>query len=589
MTAIVTLNGVPTEDATLTYSVAPGYVPMGLGTWQTSDDGTTWITVGTGISFTPGDAEVGKFLRVEVDAWSIGLLSPPGPNFSGASTVLNVNDVPEGFIAIDGTVERGATLVLMGELSDDDGPPASIADMSVTWQAYDEGIGWRVVQEADLTAEDPLDWATFTPTEADVGHQLRAVLCYVDGHGTAETLISDATAPVGWGNHAPTGAIVLDGASVRGQAITADASALADADGMGDVSLRWEREEDGDWTPIDGATAPAYTPGAADIGHALRAAATWTDGHGTVETVYAPTGTIAPRAIALPPHEDGAPLSDAAETYSSADLAARIADGDVLEWPDGAEGIRLADGVLSFGSGTHEAFLARLYLGLLGREGDAGGLAFLGGAARAGASDADLAHFVLSSVEYRDAHGGRTDADFVGDLYAAFLGRPGEGDERAYWEASLQAGASRAEVACRIGDSAEAREHLHAATAGVFVPDPAGALARSLYHTALGREGDAEGIVYWSHAIGDGTGPATLGDGLGATAEFMGRHGGRTDAEFVQALYHDGLGREAEAEGSDYWAGLLGSGAMGRGEVALRIAITQEAQDALAWTIWGPS
>jgi len=772
MSMNVTLNGVPTEDATLDYSFSPDVHPHSVGTWQSSADGIVWTTVGSGTSFTPGDAEAGKFLRVVVDTHD-DFTGDAVPGASDAATVVNVNDYMAGTAYITGDAVLGATLTLTYDITDADGIPSG--GPACQWQMYDGVDAWIDIsgatgttftltqaevghmvrpvlsytddqgtyetlliagtsavtvpnaapggtvtvagaagQDATLTLTDTVtdadgipvgaqayQWqmddgdggwtdidgatgTTFAPTQPEVGHAVRAVLCYTDGQGTEETVLGAATAAVenvndapmgepvllggsplegtpveldvsgvsdadglgafayawsrddgngGWTaiegahsaaytpgnadvgarlqvvasytdgggaeerftletasavanvNDAPTGAIVLDGAVVRGGTITADAASLGDADGMGEVSLRWEREDGNVWTPIPGASNAAYTPGAADIGHVLRATATWTDGHGTTETAHAATGTIAPRAIVLPPHQAGEPQPDAAGTYSSADIGAKFADGDVLDRPGGAESLRLADGVLSFGSGTGEAFLGRLYIGLLGREGDAGGLAFLGGALKAGASHADLASVVLTSAEYRAAHSGLTDAAFVDDLYGDVLGRHGGDGERGFWEASLQQGASRAEVAGSIADSAEAREHLQGSTDGVFVPDSGGVLARSLYHTALGREADAPGLVHWSHVLANGSDLQTVGAGLGAMAEFEFRHGGSTDAEFVQSLYHGGLGREAEAGGLDHWVGLLESGRMGRGEVALHVSMTQEARDGLDWAL----
>jgi hypothetical protein len=80
------------------------------------------------------------------------------------------------------------------------------------------------------------------------------------------------------------------------QTLFADASALSDADGLGPISYRWQRGTDSngngsiessEWTDISGAGTTSYTLGDADVGRAVRFAASYTDLRGTTETVYA--------------------------------------------------------------------------------------------------------------------------------------------------------------------------------------------------------------------------------------------------------------------------------------------------------------
>ena len=252
----------------------------------------------------------------------------------------------------------------------------------------------------------------------------------------------------------------------------------------------------------------------------------------------------------------------------------------------GVERIELADGVLSYGPGTAEAFVARLYLGLLGREGDVGGLSFAAEALESGASRGDLVNVFLSGAEYKALRGAaQTDAAFVEGLYDAFLGRAGGAEERGSWTAAMDQGASRAEVAAAIAGSAEAGARMEAATDGVFVADFEGASARGLYKCALAREGEAAGVKFWSDALEQGTDLKALGDAFDDTPEFLARHGALTNRQYVEKLYQDGLGRTADAEGLDYWTGLLDSGRLGRGELAVGYATSQEVRDGLDWPL----
>ena len=82
-------------------------------------------------------------------------------------------------------------------------------------------------------------------------------------------------------------------------------STLADADGLGTLSYRWQSSADGSqWADITGASGNSFTPGETQVGLKLRVLAGWTDGRGTVESVSsaasiavanvndAPTGTV---------------------------------------------------------------------------------------------------------------------------------------------------------------------------------------------------------------------------------------------------------------------------------------------------------
>src|SRR6185312_12963260 len=55
---------------------------------------------------------------------------------------------------------------------------------------------------------------------------------------------------------------------------------LADADGLGTIGYQWQR----DGVNVAGATGTTYTLGNADVGHTIDVVASYTDGHGTLES-----------------------------------------------------------------------------------------------------------------------------------------------------------------------------------------------------------------------------------------------------------------------------------------------------------------
>lgn len=105
--------------------------------------------------------------------------------------------------------------------------------------------------------------------------------------------------------------------------------------------------------------------------------------------------------------------------------------------------------------------VARLYYELLGRAPDATGLSHLSTQVHGGASLASVAGTLISSVEFGAAHGSQqTDEAFVQDLYQNALGRTAEGAGAQSWLDALTHGATRADVAVGIAESAEAVLHL---------------------------------------------------------------------------------------------------------------------------------
>ena len=83
------------------------------------------------------------------------------------------------------------------------------------------------------------DQATYTLGDADVGAEVRVVVSYTDGQGTAESVTSGGLGPVDNVNDAPTGGVTISGIVAEDQTLTADTSTLADADGLGTLHYQW--------------------------------------------------------------------------------------------------------------------------------------------------------------------------------------------------------------------------------------------------------------------------------------------------------------------------------------------------------------
>ncbi|MBI4933097.1 MAG: choice-of-anchor D domain-containing protein [Actinobacteria bacterium] len=174
----------PVEDTLLSITAADLQDPQGVNEatvlyeWQMELPDFEWVTVGSGLEFTPGDGQVGKSLRVVATFLdNIGV-----PEFVLSEPTLpveNVNDEPLGQPIISSSLpEVGTELsVDVSAITDDDGLPA---DFSFQWFANGVAIGGATA-------------STFTPGLAQENELLTVEATYTDLHGTIETVLSDPT------------------------------------------------------------------------------------------------------------------------------------------------------------------------------------------------------------------------------------------------------------------------------------------------------------------------------------------------------------------------------------------------------------
>ncbi|RLS72248.1 MAG: DUF4347 domain-containing protein, partial [Planctomycetota bacterium] len=179
--------------------------------------------------------------------------------------VVATNDAPVGIPTITGLVREDQTLTAnTAAISDADG----LGALSYQWLRNGTDI-------AGATS------STYATGDADVDGQLSVRIRYTDAFGTLETLTSAQTAAVQNINDVPTGLPLITGTATENQTLTADVSALADIDGLGTINYQWLREG----SVISGATASTYSASDPDVGSRISLQISYTDGHGTVETL----------------------------------------------------------------------------------------------------------------------------------------------------------------------------------------------------------------------------------------------------------------------------------------------------------------
>ncbi|AQZ34165.1 heme peroxidase [Pseudomonas sp. LPH1] len=153
--------------------------------WQALVAGE-WVQVGTGQSFTPGDAEVGLALRVVVsfnDDWG----NPESLVSEVTAPVLNVNDAPTGLPQLNNASPSVGQVLIASTAMIADADGLVGVTFGYQWQA---GNGDSFSNIAGATAQ------SFTLTNAQAGQQVRVQVSYTDNRGTFEVLTSVATAVI---------------------------------------------------------------------------------------------------------------------------------------------------------------------------------------------------------------------------------------------------------------------------------------------------------------------------------------------------------------------------------------------------------
>ena len=271
-----------------------------------------------------------------------------------------------------------------------------------------------------------------------------------------------------------------------------------------------------------------------------------------------------------PPDSTGTVVSD----ISSLDVANALHAGYSLQFTPGTEQVTLTDGVLSVGVDTTEAYVQRLYVGLLGRSYDAAGMTFYEHLITLGVTETTIAADFLASAEFVARGLPASGPALVSTLYASLLGRTPEFAGLAYYAAELPV-LGEAGVAMQIANSPEAKAHGAFVTAKVLARNDDQTIVHDMYETLLGRETELGGLGFYLDMLKAGS-LDDVARQMSAAPEALARHAGQSDAQFVGDLYATGLGRAPTT--SDLSAGLAALQGGTRGQFLLQLARGAEAR-----------
>ena len=145
---------------------------------------------------------------------------------------------------------------------------------------------------SDTDVTDATD-SSHTLVDADEGQTIKVRVSFTDDAGNEENLTSAATEAVSFAvqqqqaNNPATGAPSISGTAQVGETLTADTSGIGDADGLTNVTYRyqWVTNDGTSDTDIENATDSTHTLADADEGKTIRVRVSFTDDADNKETL----------------------------------------------------------------------------------------------------------------------------------------------------------------------------------------------------------------------------------------------------------------------------------------------------------------
>ena len=277
------------EDVPLIIDLSSVTDSDGMGSvsvqWQISSDNKKWTNISgaTNQSFTPREIHVSSRLRVVI-SYVDGqgnlepLTSPP------STPVRNVNDKPTGSARLIGSsVEDSALVVDTSSIADEDG----IGGFDITWQRSSSKSSW----EAYPTGQNEV----LRLTQSQVGYSYRAVVSYIDSHGTREVLYTSPSETIDNLDDPVQGEVTIIGEPKEGVTLRALSNSLSDEDGIASISISWETSKDGrNWVGVNSLSGPVLSLNQSLVGSQVRARVAVVDNFGIETNLYSQaTRTVA--------------------------------------------------------------------------------------------------------------------------------------------------------------------------------------------------------------------------------------------------------------------------------------------------------
>ena len=194
------------------------------------------------------------------------------------ATAAHQKQEKKGFDA----VENDELVIDTASIGDGDG----MGSIQIQWQISDDGDVWLSLPGAIRPS--------FVPRDSEVGRYLRVQISYVDGQGNPEMLISPMSEAVMNVNDKPMGMPIINGDAKEDSQLSADLSRISDEDGLGEMSIIWQRStERQNWENFPDQFGAILQLKQGDVGFNYRSVVSYIDGFGTRETLVSePSGIV---------------------------------------------------------------------------------------------------------------------------------------------------------------------------------------------------------------------------------------------------------------------------------------------------------
>ena len=272
---ITPVNDAPTGTVTITGTAAKNQVLTASSTLADADGlghaalpmAARWLRQCRG---RPGELHAGRCRcrrtpSSVVASYTDGHGTPESVASAATAAVTNVNDAPTGTVTISGTAAEG--------------PGADRRRHAGRCRRARHAALPVAARRLVKCRGRP---ASYTLGDADVGAHHRVVVSYTDGHGTAESVASAATAAVTNVNDAPTGTVTISGTAAEDQVLTARRTRWPMPTGWGRMQLPVAARRLARHVGADRQATRWAMPMSA---HTIDVVASYTDGHGTAESV----------------------------------------------------------------------------------------------------------------------------------------------------------------------------------------------------------------------------------------------------------------------------------------------------------------
>ena len=244
------------------------------------NDGSTDMVIqdATGTSYSLVDEDEGNTLKVKVSFTDDAGNDEALTSAATAAVAARPNSPATGVPVISGTAQVEETLTSSTSgIADTDG----LTNVSYSYQwIRNDGATDADIQDAT--------GSSYSLVDADEGKTIKVKVSFTDDAGSDEALTSAATVSVAARPNSPaTGAPTISGTAQVGETMTLSNTAIADTDGLTNVSYsyQWIRNDGSTDTDIQDATGSSYTLVDADEGKTIKVKVSFTDDAGHEETL----------------------------------------------------------------------------------------------------------------------------------------------------------------------------------------------------------------------------------------------------------------------------------------------------------------